>query len=275
MQVSETNGEQVLRNLGPVTLERVADVEARMLAMNLPQADCPLTHHFAPGVCVRQVVMPAGHVCIGHAHRFADLNIMLTGRLTLLMEDGSLKELKAPQTFLGQPGRKIAYIHEDVIWQNVWPTELTDVEAIEAHFLDKSPAWVANNKERLAMERLRHAADREDFEQWIGGLGLTLEMVQSAAVNTVYAGLGNCHFQVSESPIAGVGVFATSPVASGDVIAERGDKLFPMMARFINHSPNPNVRVEDGKLVAIRPLAGCRGGQLGDELTLNYRELNF
>ena len=266
---------QNLSGIGPVTLEKVAEVEAAMLAMNLPQADCPLTHHFAPGVCVRQVLMPAGHICIGHAHKFADLNIMLTGRLTLLMDDGTLKELKAPQTFLGQPGRKIAFIHEDVLWQNVWPTELRDVEAVENHFLDKSPAWVADNQQRLALEKLNHAGDREDFERWLAELGLTTAMVLAHPVAAVEPGLGGCNFQVAESPIAGMGVFATTAIDAGDIIAARGLDTFSLLARYMNHSPNPNVRAEGNELVALRRIAGCRGGQRGEELTVNYRELKF
>jgi hypothetical protein len=39
-------------------VHKVEDVERKMLL--LPQADCPLHHHFGPGLYVREVHIPAG-----------------------------------------------------------------------------------------------------------------------------------------------------------------------------------------------------------------------
>ena len=36
----------------------VADLEKEMLEM--PQADCPVAHHFGPGIYIREVTLPAG-----------------------------------------------------------------------------------------------------------------------------------------------------------------------------------------------------------------------
>ena len=47
-------------------------------------------------------------------------------------------------------------------------------------------------------------------------------------------------------------------------------------ARYINHSRMPNAdaamtETGDIYLFALRPIAGCRGGQLGEEITIDYR----
>ena len=45
--------------------------------------------------------------------------------------------MTAPMTYLGGKGRKIAIILEDVVWQNVWATDETDVAKLEEMFVKK------------------------------------------------------------------------------------------------------------------------------------------
>lgn len=284
-----------------LTPAAVLAAEARLL--ELEQVACPLRHYFAPGVCVREVRMPAGSLIIGHAHRFADLNIMLTGRLTLLNEDGSTTERQAPLTFLGQPGRKIALIHEDVVWQNVWatqvgraalprgqaeqqlrPTEMvdlgTDIEAIEAYYLDKSPGWQADQAQRLAIARLTRLPDRESFAEFLAAHELPADDVRRISENPadqVPLPAGDWKFQIGESAIEGKGVLATADIAEDEVIgpARLSGQRTPL-GRFTNHAAQPNTRmiVQDGDIYvkAIWPIAGCRGGQPGEEITVNYEQ---
>ena len=278
------------RRLDPVTPERVEQVEAALL--KLPQIDCPLTHRFAPGLCIREVVMPAGATVIGHTHRMADLNVLVSGRLTLLMEDGSLKELVAPLSFVGKPGRKIAYIQETVTWQNIWPTTViaggevlqlgTSIEAIEAYYLDKSGAWQADQAQRLALARMEREPDRADYEAFLAEHGLDEKRVRHISENPLdqmpMPEAESCRVQVLESPIEGLGLFATGPFAAGEVIAPARVGFHRTPAgRFTNHSGNPNAAMlakEDGDidLIALRPIAGCRGGQPGEEITVDYRQ---
>ncbi len=287
MPASEPNAESGKQNAEIIPSPRrdvppaaVARAERRLLA--LPQVDCPLRHVFSEGVCVREVTMPAGALVIGHAHRFADLNIMLTGRLTLLREDGTLQELRAPQTFVGTPGRKIAYIHETVIWQNVWPVIGQDIESIEEHWLDKSPEWVADREQRLALERLAREPDREDFARFLARYELPAEDVRRISETTadlVAFQISNLKFQIGESAIEGKGLIATSPIAAGEVIAPAriGGKRTPA-GRYANHAQEPNAEMRrtpagDMELVARRDIRGCAGGQPGEEITVNYEQV--
>jgi hypothetical protein len=104
------------------------------------QADCPVVHHFGPGVYMREVKIPAGALAVGHHQNFDHMNVLLKGRLTVVNDDGSTSELAAPMMFVGRPGRKIGYIHEDVVWLNIYATDETDIEKLEATLVTKSQA---------------------------------------------------------------------------------------------------------------------------------------
>ena len=102
----------------------------------LPQLDCKEKHYFGPGLYVREVTMPAGAAVIGKSHKTEHLCVMLQGRMRVKNENGEVVELVAPATFVGKPGKKIAYILETVVFQNIFATEETDIEKLEHMFID-------------------------------------------------------------------------------------------------------------------------------------------
>lgn len=270
----------VLDNPHVESLSRIDRIEAELL--QLPQVECPLKHYFAPGICIREVVMPANATIIGHAHRFYDMNIVLSGRVSLVNDNGTLSMFKAPLTFLGKPGRKIAFIHEECIWQNVFPTELRDVEAIEETFLDRSPAWVEAKMVRQLDAYATHESDRLDYLQAIEQIGMNEDQVLSIVRNEsdqMDFPVGEWKVKVSDSPIHGLGLFATGRFEAGETIAPSriGEKRTPA-GRFTNHSKTPNaVMVSNGcciNLVAVRNISGALAGMDGEEITVDYREAN-
>jgi hypothetical protein len=123
-------------------------VEEYMLT--LPQMDCPVEHHFSPGVCIRERLMPAGAFILGHKHRYPNMNMIVSGRCVVYM-DGQMQEIVAPYMFVGEPCRKVIFAIDDTVWLNVFHTDLTDIAEIENHFIDKSPAYrEMEDKRRLA-----------------------------------------------------------------------------------------------------------------------------
>lgn len=113
----------------------------------LPQTECPLKHHFAPGVYVREIFMPADTIIIGHIHKTEHLNILVQGACFIVHDDGSREELRAPLTFVSKAGvQKVLYIIEDMIWQTVHVTTETDIEKLEAMLTEPAPP---NPLERL------------------------------------------------------------------------------------------------------------------------------
>ena len=107
-------------------------------AVAQPQIQCEEKHHFGPNIYIKEVTMPAGALIIGKPHRMEHLCNMVSGRMMILQEDGSTKELVAPTTFMAKPGRKIAYIIETVVFQNIYSTPETDIEKLENMCVDNS-----------------------------------------------------------------------------------------------------------------------------------------
>lgn len=103
---------------------------------NMPQVNCQEQHFFGPSLYVKQVTMPAGSVIVGKHHKMDHLCNMLTGKMIIVQADGSRQEFTAPVTFVAKPGRKVAYILETVVFQNIYATDETDIEKLESMFVE-------------------------------------------------------------------------------------------------------------------------------------------
>jgi len=264
------NGITVEQHAGAVLVESLAR----------PQAQCPVLHRFAPGLYIREVSVPAGTRCVGHYQRERHLNILLKGKITILNTNGTLSLLVAPMMFVGEPGRKCGYVHEGMVWQNIYATDETDVEKLEARFLDKTQVWEDHRSMRLLTDTAQRTTDREDYLAVCDAYGYTAEQVQAQVQRTddlIPFPEGTYKVALGPSPIHGKGLFATAPLLPGEPIclARLGGKRTPA-GRYTNHSAAPNavpVVLETGDvgLVALRYIRGCSGGALGEELTIDYR----
>lgn len=96
--------------------ERVDRLESSMLA--LPQIDCPVRHHFAPGIYGREINIPKGTVLIGVVHKTDNLVVVSKGRLQVVTEEGTTI-LEAGDTLLCKAGVKNAAVAlKDTRWTN-------------------------------------------------------------------------------------------------------------------------------------------------------------
>lgn len=115
----------------------------------LEQLDIPVVHHFAPGVYLREMHAPAGATIIGKTHRYDHACILSKGRVTVVSEHGT-ETLEAPYTFTAKAGAKRAfYVHEDIVWTTVHPTQTTDLEAIERDVIVPDEDVIAFRKSLL------------------------------------------------------------------------------------------------------------------------------
>lgn len=248
------------------------------------QVECPVVHHFGPGVYVREVHLPAGTLAIGHAQRFAQLNVVLKGAVAMLGEDGQLKVVKAPAIFTGPPGRKFGYVLRDTVWQNIYASDETDVETLEAHFLDKSQTWQTHHNEIETIRKALHEKDRDDYGHFLTAFGLDEKTVRAQSENETdlmtMPEPFNARVMVRDSFIdmAGKGVFLSAGVERYELIGPaRIDGKRTPIGRYVNHSDNPNCYFSEREngdiyLVAKRGINGCMGGELGEELTVDYRQ---
>jgi hypothetical protein len=257
----------------------IEQAELAMLAH--AQADCPVIHHFGPGIYIRELRMKAGILAIGHRQKQPHMNVLIQGRVLMLHNDGSTVEVAAPMTFVGQPGRKMGWVLEDVVWQNVYATDITDVPTLEAMFLDKSMGWEEAEVLRAKAAHANAQPLRDDFHTMLEQYGISAQLVKQQSEDPsdqVPMPFGAWQFKAGQSPIHGIGIFLTADAAAGCVVGPaRINGMRTPLGRYTNHSPDPNARMEllpsgDIQLVLLRGVKGCRGGEDGEEVTIDYRQ---
>lgn len=265
---------------GRQALSLVAQMEnAEKELLQYPQADCPVVHHFGPGVCIREVFMPTGTLAIGHKQKYEHLNLMLRGKVMVINDDGTARVLTAPMIFVSPPGRKIGYVLEDMVWQNIYATDLKNADDVETYFIEKSEDWRLDHKIKFAAEQTARAADRIDYLTLIEQGGFDPAVVRQQVENLDdQIWIDSSITRVSDSPIDGKGLFVTHPVKAGDTIcAARINGKRTQAGRYTNHSRHFNAKMVakpngDIDLVALIDFEGCKGGSIGTEVTINYRQ---
>lgn len=156
-QACSAEGEPVQVNQEIAVATSLDQIEAIML--DAPQIDCPVTHHFGPGIYMREAFLPAGTYVMGHAHKDEHMNIMLKGKMAVIV-NGEAKVIEGPYIFTGQPGRKFAYIIEDTVFVNAYATDETDIEKLEEMYVDKSDAWRDAEQQALNMQAIDAAVHK-------------------------------------------------------------------------------------------------------------------
>ena len=114
-------------------LGRIFDLEATIKAMpeNLGVDPFPLTHHFADGVYMREILIPKDSVLVGKMHRHQHFLIFLSGDATVVSSEGR-KRVDEPQIFVSPVGAKRSfYAHADTRLVTVHVTQETDLDKIE------------------------------------------------------------------------------------------------------------------------------------------------
>lgn len=277
-----------MNNLVPSSVKDVAalDLETHLTQVTSQllkeqQANCPVVHRFGPGVYIREVHLPAGALVVGHYHKQSHLNMMLQGSMLLLKGDGDIEQLEAPASLIAPPGRKVAYILKNVVWQNIYATDKKDVAEIEEELFDMGDFKVTLEDMR-AFSELESTAINYDYFEALDELGLSPEFVDAVSRRTddlIDFPDGSYKVGVFNSFIEGKGLFATGDIADGEIIAPAriNGKRTPA-GRYVNHSPTPNAIAqkypdEDIVFIAIKDIEGMVGGVMGEEITVDYRQV--
>jgi quercetin dioxygenase-like cupin family protein len=97
-----------------------------------------LRHYFSHKIYAREMFIPKGTVVTGKIHKHENLNILLSGELSVLLADG-VRRMRAPMIIVSPPGtRRVAYAHEDTVWVTIHGTEEQDLDKIESEFVAQS-----------------------------------------------------------------------------------------------------------------------------------------
>jgi hypothetical protein len=138
---------------GNITPDMLDDLEAMFFSLiekgtpGIWEIDVPVTHTFTNHTYIREGIMPKGALIIGHCHKEPHHCVVLKGRMSILNSDRTVTEIVAPCAFLAGPGRKIVFIHEDVLMQNIHPTEgwdqelFTDVDKMEEGLYKRTDSY--------------------------------------------------------------------------------------------------------------------------------------
>lgn len=115
------------------TIEQIRRFESAMLEM--PQAEIPLEHTFAPGLYVRTITVPAGATLVGKVHATDHIFIISKGDMTLVSEEGR-RRVQAPFQCIAKAGMKrVGFAHEETVCTNVHITSETDLALLEAELI--------------------------------------------------------------------------------------------------------------------------------------------
>ena len=96
------------------------------------EANFPVTHHIENGMYTRELFMPKGAFVVSFIHKQNHPSFFLEGEMSLLLDDGSVKRIKAPMVVQTEVGtQRVAYIHEDTKWACVYRTDAETVEEAE------------------------------------------------------------------------------------------------------------------------------------------------
>lgn len=93
--------------------------------------DLGVVHHFSAGLYAKQMLLPAKHYAVSHAHAYDHLSILAKGDVTVEVE-GVRTEYKAPACINILAGlHHTITAHEDSVWFCIHATDETDVENID------------------------------------------------------------------------------------------------------------------------------------------------
>lgn len=226
---------------------------------SLPKVPCPVTHFFAPGVYVREMLIPAGTIAIGHCHKTEHLCTLLSGVAVFYKEDEPPVKIMGPTTFLSGKGHKVVYALTDIKVQNCHPNpdNIRDQDVLENQYIEKTGRFEPEQVEDHGKPETEIIIDD----------AVDLPQGFETAIN------------IRSSQIHGKGVFASWPFAPGEYIAPYEIEGKPtIIAKYINHSDHSNCAIlpviaGEKILIAETPILGDLGDSKGQELTINYEAI--
>jgi quercetin dioxygenase-like cupin family protein len=241
----------------------------------LLQVDCPVRHHFAPGIYAREMTIPAGVVLTGAVHRHEHLCTVAKGRILVSTDEG-MKELSAGYTFVSKAGAKrVGYALEETVFTTYHVTNETDLDKLMIEITESTNAELLGGADNVQLKMNRLAHDRADYDSFLVEYGLSQSLVTKLVENEsdrVPMPESIDTIALGDSEIHGKGMFSTRDIAAGECIAPaRIEGCRTPAGRFINHSARPNAEfraLANGDLV-VDALEAIKSGT---EITICYRQ---
>lgn len=252
-----------------VMRQKVVALQDELLQM--PQADIVTTHTFLPGVYERKITVPPWTVLTGAAHK-TDYRVRLEKGTIAVNVGTEVKVLTAPCEFDAKAGEQRAgrVFEEEVVWVDVYdnPDDCQELSVIEDRLYVVPECGLGDTRRRLAIESAR--ADYQLFLEQLGVDQDTMDAIVTIESDLIDMPEGH-DVELKESPVHGLGMFATRHFFAGEVICPgRLDGKRTPAGRYINHSQDANVMPykfgDDLYVIALKDVG------IGNELLINYRD---
>ena len=245
--------------------------------LSMPQADIRTEHKFLQGIYERKITIPPWTVLTGAEHKCAYRVRLEKGRIAVNTDSGP-QLLTAPCEVDVPAGIKRAgrVLEQEVVWVDIYPNidNCRDLKTIEERLYVLDENGLGENRTLALIER-----DNADYAKFLAQIGMTQERMDSIVKNEtdLIPMPSGIDLELKPSRRHGMGLFTTRAFAKDEVICPgRINGHRTPAGRFINHSPEPNVKpvkIEDD----IHALA-MRYIGIGEELLVDYRtslKVNF
>ena len=116
--------------------DKMQSLEEKMLAYVGVPVEFEYNHYFAPGVYTREMFLPANSIVTGHIHRHSGTNIIPSGHVRVITDEGSF-DIHGPHTFISGPGvKKCLHVVTDTVWitTHPWDGKTTDLDELIKQF---------------------------------------------------------------------------------------------------------------------------------------------
>jgi len=254
-------------NLAADMRQQVERLQVELLKM--PQANIVTEHIFLPGIYERKITIPAWTVLTGAEHKTPYRVRLEKGTIAVNTDDGA-KIFTAPTEFPVKAGMQRAgrVFDEEVVWVDVYenPDNCTDLAILENRLYVVPTCGLADSRTEEQKAKI-------DFDVFLYQLGMTQNEMDSIVhiESDLMAMPQGFAVELQDSQIHGKGLFAMRDFEEGEMVCpgRLNGKRTPG-GRFINHSPNCNVKPQkngdDIYAIAVRKISA------GDELLVDYRE---
>jgi len=137
------------------------DVIQEMMIEKFPPIELEVFHHFAEGVYVRELRVPAGALVTSRIHKHSCVSIVSKGKAHVWTEEEGDRVVSAPACWHTVAGsRRIGYVLEDLIWLTAHACEETDPDKVLEVLTFEPPAparfqeWLEGGVPRSALPPL-------------------------------------------------------------------------------------------------------------------------
>ena len=115
----------------PITIRNMSITDIFNKYKGRFDADLGIVHHFSDGLYARQMMIPKGYVALSHAHNYAHLSILSTGKVVVITDDAR-EQYNAPACIEIKAGVHHAIeALDDSVWFCIHATDETDVSKLD------------------------------------------------------------------------------------------------------------------------------------------------